>query len=362
MKKRETMWLALHIIPVVIASALSGCIGDIGGVEGETRTVTDMLGREVDIPVEIDEVVGIEAGALRLIVYLQAQDMVVGVEEIESRDEAAGGAAKPYIIANPELKSLPQIGPMHGGDAELILDAGPDVIFWTYNTAKEADDLQDRTGIPVIGLEYGDLNRDKGIFHSALRLVGDVLGKEDRAEYLIDFVEGTMDDLKNRTDNITERKSAYVGGIGHKGAHGILSTEPAYTSFTLTKVDNVASGIGLEHAFIDQEQLLEWDPENIFVDEGGYSLVMEDLGETSYGVLDAVENSRLYGLLPYNWYTTNFGTVLANSYYIGSVLYPELFYDIDPLEKADEIYGEMVGDEAYREMADHFGGFKTVDV
>ena len=39
----------------------------------------------------------------------------------------------------------------------------------------------------------------------------------------------------------------------------------------------------------------------------------------------------------------NHETSLANAYYVGKVLYPEQFADIDPAEKADEIYEFVVG-------------------
>ena len=326
----------------------------------EVRTVTDMLGRRVVIPTVVERLVGIEAGALRLIVYLQAADRVVGVEEIESRSGVAGGSAKPYIIANPELESLPKIGPMHGGDPELILESSPDVILWTSTTAKAADDLHQRLGIPVVGIEYGDLGKQRETFYEALRLVGTVTGNGQRAEYLIDYIEENIDDLRERTSNVAQMPTAYIGGVGYRGAHGILSTEPAYSPFAFVRVDNVASGLGLEHAFIDREQLLEWNPEYIFIDEGGYAQAMENLAEHPCRILDAVREGRLYGLLPYNWYTTNFGTVLANAYYVGSVIYPERFGDIDPIAMADRIYGELVGGRAYHEMAEHFGGFKKI--
>ena len=76
----------------------------------------------------------------------------------------------------------------------------------------------------------------------------------------------------------------------------------------------------------------------------------------------AVKNGTLYGLLPYNWYTTNYGTVLANTYYLGSVLYPEHFAEIDPEAKADEIYEFMVGEGVYQQMAEHFRGFKQIQL
>jgi len=46
---------------------------------------------------------------------------------------------------------------------------------------------------------------------------------------------------------------------------------------------------------------------------------------------------------PYNSYNTNYETVLADAYFIGKTLYPDRFADVDPVEKADEIYTFFVG-------------------
>ena len=46
----------------------------------------------------------------------------------------------------------------------------------------------------------------------------------------------------------------------------------------------------------------------------------------------------------------NHETSLANAYYIGKVLYPEQFADIDPAAKADEIYEFVVGDPVYEQL------------
>ena len=59
-----------------------------------------------------------------------------------------------------------------GGDAELIMAVQPDVIFMSSTTAGDADDLQRRTGIPVVALEYGDLGAKRPIFYASLRGIG----------------------------------------------------------------------------------------------------------------------------------------------------------------------------------------------
>jgi len=355
---RKQVLVLLLMLTLLAPVFGTGCVEDDG--DEETQTIIDMAGREVKVPTKVDRVVGIEAGALRLLVYLECSSTVVGVEETEKTS-----GEKPYIMAHPELANLSSIGPIHGGEAELIVAAEPDVIFWTYTTAQDANELQEKTQTPVVVLDYGDLGQGKDNFYEALRLVARVMDKEERAEEFVTFMESTMAELRQLGGLVPaeDRSTVYVGGIGYRGAHGILSTEPAYTSFGLLEADNVAGDLGYEHAFIDKEQLLEWDPEYVFVDEGGYDLVIADLkNDDTYQELLAVKNGTLYGLLPYNWYTTNYGTVLANTYYLGSVLYPEHFAEIDPEAKADEIYEFMVGERVYQQMAEHFRGFKQIQL
>ncbi len=345
---------------LLVSISFSGCINTADTDSSKTVTITDMEGRKVAVPKDVDEVVGIEAGALRLLTYMNATDMVVGVENFEKRDDN-----RPYIMAHPELQNKPSIGPQHGGDPELITSQQPDVIFWTYSDKGKADELQEKTGIPVVCLRYGDLDDHRSTFYSALDLIGKILDKEKRADAIQRYIDKTISDLNNRTEDIPAKKkpSCYIGGIGFRGPHGISSTEPDYSPFKFVNADNVASGIEKEHASIDPEQIIEWGPDILFIDEGGYELVMQDLNNNSaLGAIDAIKDDRVYGVMPYNYYTANYGTVLANSFYIGKILYPKRFEDVNPEKKADEIYKKLVGEGVYDEMEDTFGGFKQIDM
>ncbi len=319
----------------------------------DSRKITDMAGRTVEIPETVNRVVGLEAGSLRLLVYLEATDMVVGVENFEKRDDK-----RPYILAHPELQELPSVGPIHGGEAELIVSAGPDVIIRSYITPGKADDLQKKTGVPVVVIKYGGLGRDRDLFFSALRTIGEILGKKDRARELIDYTRDTINDLKTRAKKASGKgPTIYVGGIGHRGSHGITSTEPAYEPFEFLEARNVASSLGVEHAMVSEEKILQWNPEIIFVDRGGGKLVRKDLNSPTFSSLSAVQNEDLYALLPFNYYTTNFGTVLGNAYFAGKIIYPEAFSDIDPEEKIDRIYRKFLGEGVYSKMTEHFGPY-----
>ena len=109
-------------IYILLSILLTSCINP-SPKNRDGFVVKDMLGREVSVPKEVKRVIGIRAGALRLLLYCGANDMIAGIEETERRP------GRLYMDAYPELKNLPVIGPAMGGDAELILKAKPDVIF-----------------------------------------------------------------------------------------------------------------------------------------------------------------------------------------------------------------------------------------
>jgi iron complex transport system substrate-binding protein len=118
----------------------------------------------------------------------------------------------------------------------------------------------------------------------------------------------------------------------------------------------VPTGIG-SHVFMDKEGLLKIDPDVIFIDGGGLALVQDDFRKKPefYKALKAFANDRVYALLPFNWYTTNIDTALADAYAIGKILYPKSFEDVDPEDKTDEIYTFLVGKPVYSLMKKDYG-------
>jgi iron complex transport system substrate-binding protein len=116
---------------------------------------------------------------------------------------------------------------------------------------------------------------------------------------------------------------------------------------------------------IDREQLVAWDPDHIFLELGGLALVREDVQADRgfYEGLTAVREGRIYAQLPFNNYSTNAEVALADAYYAGTVLFPELFADVDPAAKADEIASALVGEPVYDRLTAIYGqGFGAIDL
>lgn len=351
---RCVSWLAAAVLVVTA----------MGAASAETRTVTDMVGRTVTIPSAPQRIVCLGPGALRLIVYLQATDLVAGVEELEK--SSLGG--RPYALAHPELARLPGVGP--GGPAginqkpamEAVLSVQPQVVFVTYMEAPLADEVQQTLGVPVVVLSYGRFATFDEVLLDSILVAGKVLNRDARAREIVDFIGALRKELQDRTQGIApeRRPRAYVGGVGHRGAHGIESTEQNYIPMRWVNADNVAESVEARlgsHVFMDKERLLALDPEVIFLDGGGLNLIIEDYEKkpTFYQALQAFKNRRIYTLLPFNSYTTNIETALADAFAVGKVLYPERFADIDPEVKVNEIYAFFVGSPVYETMRNTYG-------
>jgi iron complex transport system substrate-binding protein len=151
-----------------------------------------------------------------------------------------------------------------------------------------------------------------------------------------------------------------VGGIGFRGFQSIDSTEQKYIPFDWVRARNMAEGLPTatgSHTFVDRETLLQLNPDVIFIDGGGLMLVQEDYTKknTYYNSLKAFVDRKVYSLLPFNWYTTNVGTALADAYAIGKTLYSDAFADVDVEKKCDDIYTFLVGKPVYADMKKNFG-------
>lgn len=355
---------------VVFATAAMGLL--VAGVQASgTRQVTDAAGRNVTIPQTLERVICSGPGCLRLLTYIGGQDRIVAVDSLELGNAPVD--ARPYAIANPQFRTYPLFGEFRGQDnPELIagLDPGPQVIFKTYaNRGPGPDSLQAKTGIPVIALEYGNLTYGRSQLHQALRLMGEVMGETDRAEAVIAYFEALEQDLDRRTRDVPDdrRPSCYVGGLAQAGPHGFQSTEPSFAPFVFTHAKNVATvlsspGKPISHANVAKEQIVVWDPEIVFLDVSTLQLDRSANGleqlrrDPAYQALTAVRQGRVYGLFPYNAYTQNFEAIFANAYYVGKVLYPERFADVDPMAKAEEICAFINGAPAFEILNQQYGG------
>ena len=315
------------------------------------RTITDGAGRQVEIPETVQSIVCVGVGALRYTCYMGAADLVVGVEDYEVKP----GMSRLYNYVNfDKFKDLPVIGTNGQPFVEEIINLAPDVIVMSKSASVDADELQEKTGTPVVVVPGSDTTLDQDCFDT-IRILGLLYGKEDRATELTDYLKGLQKDLDDRTRDIpdSERPSVYVGGVSFKGHHGFEGTEAFYGPFALIHAKNLADTTGQTGAFnIDLEQVLAWDPDIIFIDFNGLSLINEDYAKNPafYESLTAVQEGRVYSQISFRSSASNLETALADAYYAACVMYPAQFADIDPVAKAGEIFEMLLGVNPYEDL------------
>ena len=326
-------------------------------------TITDMVGRTVEVPANPEKINGIGSSSLRIICYLQAVDKVVGVELSEHEDSVTCT----YRHVNIETFSkLPVIG--EGGakgvtpNEEAIIEAAPEVIIASIDK-DSADALQEKTGIPVVCITLSDIVFDQ-VFYDNIEMVGNVLGKQERAEAIIKYMKDTEADLTSRTSGVTP-KTAYAAGISYRGGHGFAGTEAGFAPFTTVNITNIADVNGAAGCFnIDLEAVSSAQPEYIFIESGNLDLVKEDIASNPdyFKNLTAVANGNVYSLVSYRFYATNVDLALANCYQVGCAVYPEQFSDVDPTEKLNEITKFFLGAELSEDLAAQGCAFVQYDL
>ena len=317
----------------------------------ETRIITDSMDRNVEIPYSVERIVCVGVGALRYTCYVGGADRVVGVEDYETKP----GMSRLYNYVNFDLfQNLPVIGTNGEPFVEEIINVDPQVIVMSSYASQDPDELSQKTGIPVVVVPGSDTTLDEKAYVT-IRILGELYQLEDRAEDLTAYLKSIQKDLDDRTASIAEdaKPTCYVGGVSFKGHHGFEGTEAYYGPFELIHAKNLANTTGQTGAFnIDVEQVLSWDPEIIFLDFNGMNLINEDYGAHPefYKALTAVQEGKVYSQISFRSSASNLETALADAYYAACVMYPQQFQDIDPVEKAGEIFTKLLGSNPYHDL------------
>lgn len=332
--------------------------------EAGIRTITDALGRKVQIPEKVERIVPL-GNATRLCTYLGLQDKFVTIASGDTSDSPflAYGYFNHDAWGKLPVAASGGYGVFH---PEVILAAEPDVILCTYEP-DIVESLTEQTGLPVVAVAQGTLFAED--YENALRTLGEVCGVSDRAEEVISFVHSCLDDLNNRTKDIPDEEKPLVLGAAatFRGGHGIDGVYVDFPVFSAISAKDAAIGLDKESfdtgVEVDKEQILKWNPEYLFLDAGNLGLVNEQYTSDPefFNQLKAVQEGHVYQWPNATQNYVNLEIPLVNAYYAGSILYPDAFQDINFDEKAEEIFRFFLGDEGYLQMLnDNQVGYRQI--
>ena len=312
------------------------------------REITDMAGRTVVVPDEIETVFS-SSTVTAIFMYTLAPDKLLGwnyeLNELE----------KSIILE--EYHDLPNFGMGDSINYEAVIAADPTIAVnvGTINDKmiSDCDKLSKSLGVPVVAVD-GDLSASA----EAYRFMGELLGEEEQAEKLASYAEKTFADIEKMEVPEDKKVRIYYGN-----GEDSLETAPAGSAhgqiIDMVNAVNVADlemGEG-SRVQISAEQLLAWDPDVIVVngepkaDMSGASAAETILANPDYASLKAVQNQQVYGTpnAPFSWMDRPMGpNRIVGIRWLSGLIYPEyLNYNVDEEVKEffDLFYHVQLTDE-----------------
>jgi len=303
--------------------------------------VKDMVGRSVNLSSDVRSVVTTVPDTLRLVVMLNATDMVVG---ITSYVDMGYANKMEDVLAHPELlnSSIARVGAGGDVDIEKIARIKPDVVFLYAPYSYLADEIQEKAHVPVVCVSAGNSPEE---FYNGLRLVAKILHKEDQAEKIITYFQTKIQDVTNRISKVNQSApKVYLADWANR--YGVGWTTSSYWPLEIAGGINVAKNASINSTYfeVSKEQIVQWDPDVIFIHGyKGRSSADSIMNDSALKSVSAVRNGKVYGVFgPYIGYDPK--TWLIDIYHIGKTLYPDKFSDVDIIKLGEEVFQFIYGD------------------
>lgn len=309
---------------------LMGC-GATAPVEAEADTVlyVDDLGRQVEIPAQLDAVV--PAGTVaQMMIYAVAPEKLAGLASSLSEVQV------PYYPDS--VAQLPVFGSFYGGSSttnyEAIIQAQPDLIIdigeVKTDIVADLDEFSEKTGIPIIFIE-GQLDT----MGDAFGKLGSLFGDEEAGAQLEAYCDKVMVDLGDKKgDGVSVLYASTSGGVQIFGRNTVqVEVMERVGAVNACPTDAVA-GNGADT--INMEEVLSWDVDMILVD-GDKDEILND---PVWQELPAVEAGQVYTIPtgPYQFLGRPPAVQqFLGIQWLGNFLYPETF-DFDMIAEVQEFY------------------------
>lgn len=333
------------LVGIVLVAAPGGFAG------AQEITLTDLAGRAIELDGPAERIVTLPVPMAASVIALdQSPDRLVAIhpESELAIDHDILGVFFPQAkeIDTGILADGARRG--HEPDVAAIEALEPDlVIQWAHGSGLFRSEGEKTDPLVEAGLNVALIVRgaDDEYMREALTLMGDAIGKPERAEMLIAWRDAVSAEIQAGIDAIPEEERP-------KAAYLFYSVEEFWTEGTGTFGDWQLRHVGALNAAADieswgevsGEQIQAWDPDVIFIStfepDAHVDRIQEHemLGETT-----AAQTKRVYQipLGGYRWDPGSPESPLAWMWY-AEVLHPDAF-DFDLRAEIEEWYPKLYG-------------------
>lgn len=320
-------------IGVVIANSLVN--NDNKSNLNETITIIDQRGEEVTIPKDVKRIVAIPKPSASLLYTLDgSSERIVGVHP------SAMSTIKNGILGeiDPSFKNV-STGFVKSGfepNVEEVLKLHPDVVIQWGDRGDDIIKPLEDAGIPTVGIVFGD-------FENTTRIYGQILGKEERAEELINYYSQKKEEIEEKTSQIPDSEkprvlNVYMSNDGKLGLRG-------FDWINLSGGINVAEDLRTYGDTVNMEQVQVWNPDIIYIFESdGFTpakILNNEIEGQDWSKINAVNNSRVYAIPEgAHWWGPPNQEIPLMWEWLVEIQYPDLF-DYDLRQDLKDFYSEF---------------------
>lgn len=307
-----------------------------GGEEKQTRTIVDMSGTEVEIPMEVKRIVNSWPSSNSIMLMVGAGDFLVGTSTAISKNAWAQFVYPNIVNVPTDISNL-----------EDVMKLEPDL--YIVNNSDNAQKARD-AGIPAVNLTFSDYDSMKKSF----AILGEILGGEYQTKlnywgtYLDDWTNKVTEKLKDIP--VEKRPLLY-----YVSAQSDASLTTTFKSPSICQAWATIAGCRYFNDYIDdpsattisEEIILKQDPQVIVVGGLQQAAAMEALQANKvWAEITAVKEGKVFvspiGVFP--WPRFGIESVLMIPW-LASTVYPDVFTDIDMVEVTRDFYKQFAGVE-----------------
>ena len=296
----------------------------------ETVTVTDMAGRTVTLPREIDSIATFGSiGVINAFVELMGCGSKICNEMTASFTKSDKWAMQ-YEFA-PQIAGAPVLQNADGEiDMEKVLELNPDLCLVM---SKDLIEPLETNGMNVVYFEWKQTDDVK----TAVTLMGEALGKQDVAADYLAYFDEMVAEAAEKVAGLTEKKTVLYGNVDtltqpHVIAEWWIEAAGGVSVTANSWVDNSCT--------YTQEDILKWNPDVILTTDAG----MKDTitADPLYSDITAVTSDSIYYVptVAHVWGNRTVEQPLT-VFWTMNKLYPELESTEDLKEKISYFYSHF---------------------
>lgn len=312
-------------------------------LEGPTKTVVDMTGREVIIPEHPKHIAALYATTGHIVTMLDGGSNIVAVNNGLKRDKLLN-QLEPAIDTAALTVVSGQI------NIETMVDKAVDLAFIPLDMSQDEKQVNqlEKMGIPYIVADFQSIEEQIEL----VKIIGEVLDAQEEAKTYEVFYRKIIDLVDGKLEGVTDRVNVYHS-INEANCTVAKGTLPSDWMAHAGGV-NVSMGSDLEKDgdkyYTNIEQILLWNPEVIYCNESGVPAYI--LANEQWGQIQAVKGQRVVQL-PVGisrWgHKTSVETPLA-ILWVAKDLYPESFADVDDFALYQAFYQDLFEFELTEEI------------